>query len=125
LLYAEPQVTVTAKGTTLDMDQLLYTFVNGQLVPASSLSPSAFQNGSIQLFMSSNGQTKMVVGQQGQQQRVEGFPQERSSRDIEVRQRHQAHHHELQLHHGPVESRSSSGRAATAAGYHVDEGRAG
>ena len=67
LPHAEPQVTVTAKGTTPDMDQLLYTFVNGQLVPASSLSPSAFQNGSIQLFMSSNGQTKMVVGnnQQG------------------------------------------------------------
>lgn len=62
LPHAEPQVTVTAKGTTPDMDQLLYTFVNGQLVPASSLSPSAFQNGSIQLFMSSNGQTKMVVG---------------------------------------------------------------
>lgn len=61
LPHAEPQVTVTAKGTTPDMDQLLYTFVNGQMVPASSLSPSAFQNGSIQLFMSSNGQTKMVV----------------------------------------------------------------
>ena len=66
LPHAEPQVTVTAKGTTPDMDQLLYTFVNGQLVPASSLSPSAFQNGSIQLFMSSNGQTKMVVGNHGQ-----------------------------------------------------------
>lgn len=64
LPHAEPQVTVTAKGTTPDMDQLLYTFVNGQLVPASSLSPSAFQNGSIQLFMSSNGQTKMVVENQ-------------------------------------------------------------
>lgn len=64
LPHAEPQVTVTAKGTTPDMDQLLYTFVNGQLVPASSLSPSAFQNGSIQLYMSSNGQTKMVVDNQ-------------------------------------------------------------
>lgn len=68
LPHAEPQVTVTAKGSTPDMDQLLYTFVNGQLVPASSLSPSAFQNGSIQLFMSSNGQTKMVVGNNQQQQ---------------------------------------------------------
>lgn len=68
LPHAEPQVTVTAKGSTPDMDQLLYTFVNGQLVPASSLSPSAFQNGSIQLFMSSNGQTKMVVENQLQQQ---------------------------------------------------------
>lgn len=67
LPHAEPQVTVTAKGTTPDMDQLLYTFVNGQLVPASSLSSSAFQNGSIQLFMSSNGQTKMVVGNNLQQ----------------------------------------------------------
>lgn len=64
LPHAEPQVTVTAKGTTPDMDQLLYTFVNGQLVPASSLSPSAFQDGPIQLFMSSNGQTKMVVENQ-------------------------------------------------------------
>lgn len=62
--HAEPQVTVTAKGTTPDMDQLLYTFVNGQLVPASNLSPNAFQNanGAIQLFMSdNNGLTKMPV----------------------------------------------------------------
>lgn len=73
LPHAEPQVTVTAKGTTPDMDQLLYTFVNGQLVPASSLSPSAFQNvnGSIQLFMSSNGQTKMVVENQIEQQHLQ------------------------------------------------------
>lgn len=80
LPHAEPQVTVTAKGTTPDMDQLLYTFVNGQLVPASSLHPTTFQNasGSIQLFMSSNnGQTKTVVDQrtlsqlsQAQQQQV-------------------------------------------------------
>ncbi|CRL08061.1 CLUMA_CG020978, isoform A [Clunio marinus] len=63
LPHAEPQVTVTAKGSN-DMDQLLYTFVNGQLVPASRLSPSAFQNGSIQLFMSTNGQTKMVMDHQ-------------------------------------------------------------
>lgn len=75
LPHAEPQVTVTAKGTTPDMDQLLYTFVNGQLVPASSLSPSAFQNGSIQLFMSSNGQTKMVVGNDLQQKSVKNMVQ--------------------------------------------------
>lgn len=71
LPHAEPQVTVTAKGTTPDMDQLLYTFVNGQLVPASSLSPSAFQNGPIQLFMSSNGQTKMVVDNNQYQQQMQ------------------------------------------------------
>lgn len=62
--HSEPQVTVTAKGTTPDMDQLLYTFVNGQLVPASNLPATAFQNanGSIQLFMSdNNGRTKMPV----------------------------------------------------------------
>lgn len=52
LPHAEPQVTVTAKGSSNDMDQLLYTFVNGQLVPASSLPKDAFQNGSIQLFTS-------------------------------------------------------------------------
>ena len=56
LPHAEPQVTVTAKGTTPDKDQLLYTFVNGQLVPASSLHPTAFQNqnGSLQIYMSSS-----------------------------------------------------------------------
>lgn len=78
LPHAEPQVTVTAKGTTPDMDQLLYTFVNGQLVPASSLSPSAFQNGSIQLFMSSNGQKKLVVENRMQQQQQQ--PQQRISK---------------------------------------------
>lgn len=76
LPHAEPQVTVTAKGTTPDMDQLLYTFVNGQLVPASSLSPSAFQNGSIQLFMSSNGQTKMVVGSREQMEHHRAMEQQ-------------------------------------------------
>lgn len=62
LPHSEPQVTVTAKGSTPDdLDQLLYTFVNGQLVPATSLSQKSFQNGSIQLFMSSsNGQKKIV-----------------------------------------------------------------
>lgn len=35
LPYAEPQVTVTAKGSSPDKDQLLYTFINGQLVPAA------------------------------------------------------------------------------------------
>lgn len=81
LPHAEPQVTVTAKGTTPDMDQLLYTFVNGQLVPASSLSPSAFQNGSIQLFMSSNGQKKLVVENRMQQQQQ---PQQRISKMSEA-----------------------------------------
>lgn len=62
LPHSEPQVTVTAKGHTPDMDQLLYTFVNGQLVPASSLSASALQaNGSIQLFMSSNNSAPSKV----------------------------------------------------------------
>lgn len=62
LPHSEPQVTVTAKGNTPDMDQLLYTFVNGQLVPASSLSASALQaNGSIQLFMSSNNSAPSKV----------------------------------------------------------------
>lgn len=74
LPHAEPQVTVTAKGSSGDLDQLLYTFVNGQLVPASSLSPSAFQNGSIQLFMSSNGHTKMVVDNQREQTQQNGQP---------------------------------------------------
>lgn len=59
-----PQVTVTAKGTTPDKDQLLYTFVNGQLVPASSINLPAntFQNvnGSLQLYMT-NGQSKAQV----------------------------------------------------------------
>lgn len=61
LPHAEPQVTVTAKGTTADMDQLLYTFVNGQLVPATSLSKESFQNGSIQLFTTDrNGKKNRV-----------------------------------------------------------------
>lgn len=33
LPHSEPQVTVTAKGASPDKDQLLYTFINGQLVP--------------------------------------------------------------------------------------------
>lgn len=33
LAHSEPQVTVTAKGPSPDKDQLLYTFINGQLVP--------------------------------------------------------------------------------------------
>lgn len=73
LPHAEPQVTVTAKGTTPDKDQLLYTFVNGQLVPASSLHPQAFQNnsnGSFQIYMSSNatdGHDKATIVEQKQQ----------------------------------------------------------
>lgn len=61
LPHAEPQVTVTAKGTTSDMDQLLYTFVNGQLVPATSLSQQSFQNGSIQLFTTDRNGKKNKV----------------------------------------------------------------
>jgi hypothetical protein len=73
LPHAEPQVTVTAKGTTPDKDQLLYTFVNGQLVPASSLHPTAFQNsnGSLQLYMSNNdsdGNDKVTIVEHKQQQ---------------------------------------------------------
>lgn len=34
LPYSEPQVTVTAKGTSPEQDQLLYTFINGQMVAA-------------------------------------------------------------------------------------------
>jgi len=37
LPHAEPQVTVTAKGASPDKDQLLYTFINGQLVPGISI----------------------------------------------------------------------------------------
>lgn len=33
----EPQVTVTARGSSPDKDKLLYTFVNGQLVPQSGI----------------------------------------------------------------------------------------
>lgn len=33
LSHSEPQVTVTAKGPSPDKDQLLYTFINGQLIP--------------------------------------------------------------------------------------------
>ncbi|XP_055716056.1 uncharacterized protein LOC129809929 isoform X3 [Phlebotomus papatasi] len=40
LPHAEPQVTVTAKGASPDKDQLLYSFINGQMVPASSLDPT-------------------------------------------------------------------------------------
>uniref|UniRef100_A0A182P3H7 Uncharacterized protein n=1 Tax=Anopheles epiroticus TaxID=199890 RepID=A0A182P3H7_9DIPT len=33
LPHTEPQVTVTAKGDSPDQDQVLYTFINGQIVP--------------------------------------------------------------------------------------------
>ncbi|XP_053670947.1 uncharacterized protein LOC128721235 [Anopheles nili] len=33
LPHTEPQVTVTAKGESPEQDQILYTFVNGQMVP--------------------------------------------------------------------------------------------
>ncbi|XP_073814410.1 uncharacterized protein [Musca autumnalis] len=35
----EPQVTVTAKGSSPDKDKLLYTFINGQLVQTSGAAP--------------------------------------------------------------------------------------
>lgn len=35
--HAEPQVTVTAKGISPDKDKLLYTFINGQLIPSTNL----------------------------------------------------------------------------------------
>ncbi|XP_055678177.1 uncharacterized protein LOC129786938 isoform X2 [Lutzomyia longipalpis] len=44
LPHAEPQVTVTAKGASPDKDQLLYSFINGQMVPASSLDPSLLKS---------------------------------------------------------------------------------
>lgn len=37
LPHAEPQVTVTAKGSSPDKDKLLYTFINGQLIPGSNV----------------------------------------------------------------------------------------
>jgi len=36
----EAQVTVTAKGCSPDQDKLLYTFINGQLVPANKIKDS-------------------------------------------------------------------------------------
>lgn len=36
LPHSEPQVTVTAKGTSPDKDKLLYTFINGQLIPGAT-----------------------------------------------------------------------------------------
>ncbi|XP_063706881.1 uncharacterized protein LOC134835830 [Culicoides brevitarsis] len=43
LPHSEPQVTVTAKGASPDKDQLLYTFINGQLVPASPANQQLLQ----------------------------------------------------------------------------------
>lgn len=40
----EPQVTVTAKGRSPDQDQLLYSFINGQMVPATVLDPNIVRN---------------------------------------------------------------------------------
>lgn len=39
--HAEPQVTVTAKGTSPDKDKLLYTFINGQLIPNTNVTASS------------------------------------------------------------------------------------
>lgn len=36
LPHSEPQVTVTAKGASPDKDKLLYTFINGQLIPGAT-----------------------------------------------------------------------------------------
>lgn len=36
LPHLEPQVTVTAKGASPDKDKLLYTFINGQLIPGAT-----------------------------------------------------------------------------------------
>ncbi|XP_058813321.1 uncharacterized protein LOC131677496 [Topomyia yanbarensis] len=44
LPHAEPQVTVTAKGPSPDKDQLLYTFINGQLVPPEPMSSAGKGN---------------------------------------------------------------------------------
>lgn len=38
--HAEPQVTVTAKGISPDKDKLLYTFINGQLIPSANVANS-------------------------------------------------------------------------------------
>ncbi|XP_037952031.1 putative uncharacterized protein DDB_G0282133 [Teleopsis dalmanni] len=46
----EPQVTVTAKGTTPDKDRLLYTFVNGQIVQSISLQPITENQNSDKLY---------------------------------------------------------------------------
>lgn len=45
LSHSEPQVTVTAKGPSPDKDQLLYTFINGQLVPPEQQHASARHDG--------------------------------------------------------------------------------
>uniref|UniRef100_A0A336LHX8 CSON002396 protein n=1 Tax=Culicoides sonorensis TaxID=179676 RepID=A0A336LHX8_CULSO len=42
--HSEPQVTVTAKGASPDKDTLLYTFINGQLVPASPVNQQLLHN---------------------------------------------------------------------------------
>lgn len=39
--HAEPQVTVTAKGISPDKDKLLYTFINGQLIPSANVGNSS------------------------------------------------------------------------------------
>lgn len=39
--HAEPQVTVTAKGISPDKDKLLYTFINGQLIPSAAVATAS------------------------------------------------------------------------------------
>lgn len=42
--HAEPQVTVTAKGISPDKDKLLYTFINGQLIPSANVPNASCSN---------------------------------------------------------------------------------
>lgn len=42
--HAEPQVTVTAKGISPDKDKLLYTFINGQLIPSANVPNASSSN---------------------------------------------------------------------------------
>ncbi|XP_055588217.1 uncharacterized protein LOC129740536 [Uranotaenia lowii] len=70
LSQSEPQVTVTAKGASPEQDQLLYTFVNGQLIsPASETSP-----------VSSRQQQK------AQQQQQQGTPRQSAQQQQQMQQ---------------------------------------
>ncbi|XP_058056005.1 uncharacterized protein LOC131207409 [Anopheles bellator] len=57
LPHAEAQVTVTAKGESPDMDQVLYTFVNGQLIPAEASAAST--DGAVPAQHTINGQLRV------------------------------------------------------------------
>ncbi|XP_052863644.1 uncharacterized protein LOC128270282 [Anopheles cruzii] len=58
LPHAEAQVTVTAKGESPDMDQVLYTFVNGQLIPAEAAA-AASTDGTVPAQHTHNGQLRV------------------------------------------------------------------